>query len=142
QVNQFRPLLQQLSATAPAVDQAIQSGPGLRPLANQAQNAITQLDPLVGALNTSPWCATTPQCAQIRDQVQILVTLRDNGFFNQVADLGDHYNPSANATVAGTLADVQASVSSLNSAFGALGNPADITGNIHRLQDGISQLAS
>ncbi len=38
QVNQFRPLLQQLSATAPpAVDQAIQSGPGLRPLANQAQ---------------------------------------------------------------------------------------------------------
>ncbi len=40
QVDQFRPLLQQLSATAPAVDQAIQSGPGLRPLAEQAENAI------------------------------------------------------------------------------------------------------
>lgn len=141
-VDQLRPLLQQLSATAPSIDQAIQSGPGLRPLADQAQNAITTIDPLVSALNTSPWCATTPQCAQIRDQVQILITLRDNGFFNQVADLGDRYNPAADATVAGTLADVQASVSSLNSAFGALGNPTDITGNIHRLQDGISQLAS
>ncbi|MDV3133420.1 MMPL family transporter [Mycobacterium sp. 29Ha] len=142
QVNQFRPLLQQLSATAPAVDQAIQSGPGLRPLADQAQNAITMLDPLVGALNTSPWCATTPQCAQIRDQVQILVTLRDSGFFKQVANLGDRYNPAANATVADTLSDVQTAVSSLDSAFGALGNPDDVAGNIGRLQDGIGQLAS
>ena len=142
QVNQFRPLLQQLSATAPAVDQAIQSGPGLRPLANQAQNAITQLDPLVGALNTSPWCATTPQCAQIRNQVQILVTLRDNGFFNQIADLGDRYDPATNSTVGGTLANVQNAVASLDKAFGALGDPADLTTNLRRLQDGIGQLAS
>ncbi|KAA0112644.1 RND family transporter [Mycolicibacterium sp. P9-22] len=142
QVNQFRPLLQQLSATAPAVDQAIQSGPGLRPLSNQAQNAITQLDPLVGALNTSPWCATTPQCAQIRDQVQILVALRDSGFFNQIADLGDRYDPATNATVGGTLANVQNAVASLDKAFGALGDPADLATNLRRLQDGIGQLAS
>jgi len=142
QVNQFRPLLQQLSATAPAVDQAIQSGPGLRPLANQAQNAITQLDPLVGALNTSPWCATTPQCAQIRDQVKILVTLRDSGFFTQIADLGDRYDPATNATVGGTLANVENAVASLDKAFGALGDPADLATNLRRLQDGIGQLAS
>ena len=142
QVNQFRPLLHQLSATAPAVDQAIQSGPGLRPLANQAQNAITQLDPLVGALNTSPWCATTPQCAQIRDQVKILVTLRDSGFFTQIADLGDRYDPATNATVGGTLANVENAVASLDKAFGALGDPADLATNLRRLQDGIGQLAS
>ncbi|MFA7514473.1 MAG: MMPL family transporter, partial [Mycolicibacterium vanbaalenii] len=142
QVNQFRPLLQQLSATAPAVDQAIQSSPGLRPLANQAQNAISQLDPLVGALNTSPWCATTPQCAQIRDQVKILVTLRDSGFFTQIADLGDRYDPATNATVGGTLANVQNAVASLDKAFGALGDPADLATNLRRLQDGIGQLAS
>ena len=142
QVNQFRPLLQQLSATAPAVDQAIQSGPGLRPLANQAQNAITQLDPLVGALNTSPWCATTPQCAQIHDQVKILVTLRDSGFFTQIADLGDRYDPATNATVGGTLANVENAVASLDKAFGALGDPADLATNLRRLQDGIGQLAS
>ena len=142
QVNQFRPLLQQLSATAPAVDQAIQSGPGLRPLANQAQNAITQLDPLVGALNTSPWCATTPQCAQIHDQVKILATLRDSGFFTQIADLGDRYDPATNATVGGTLANVENAVASLDKAFGALGDPADLATNLRRLQDGIGQLAS
>ncbi|CPX75068.1 MMPL domain-containing protein [Mycobacteroides abscessus] len=142
QVNQFRPLLQQLSATAPAVDQAIQSGPGIRPLADQADHAITMLDPLVGALNTSPWCATTPQCAQIRDQVHILTTLRNSGFFTQIADLGDRYNPARNATVADTLASVQNAVTSLDNAFGALGNPADLAANLRRLQDGISQLAS
>ena len=142
QVNQFRPLLQQLSATAPAVDQAIQSGPGLRPLADQAQHAITTLDPLVGALNTSPWCATTPQCAQIRDQVRILLTLRNSGFFTQIADLGDRYNPATNATVTGTLTNVQNAVATLDKAFGALGNPDDLAANLRRLQDGISQLAS
>ena len=142
QIQRFRPMLQQLSATAPAVDQAIQSGPGLRPLADQAANAIAMLDPLVGALNTSPWCVTTPQCVQIRDQVQILVTLRNGGFFTQVADLGDRYNPDANATVAGTIANVQTAVASMDKAFGALGDPADLASNIGRLQDGISQLAS
>ncbi|MDQ2637627.1 MAG: RND family transporter, partial [Actinomycetota bacterium] len=142
QIQRFRPLLQQLSATAPTVDQAIQSGPGLRPLADQAANAIAMLDPLVGALNTSPWCATTPQCAQIRDQVQVLVTLRNGGFFTQVANLGDRYNAATNATVAGTLANVQNAVAAMDKAFGALGEPADLAGNIRRLQDGISQLAS
>ncbi|CQD11293.1 MmpL family transport protein [Mycobacterium europaeum] len=142
QAQQLRPLLQQLSATAPAVDQAIQSGPGLRPLADQAQNAIAVLDPLAGALNSSPWCATTPQCTQIRDQVQILVSLRDNGFFTEVADLGDRYNPATNATVTGTLTNVQSAVGALDKAFGTLGDPADLAGNIRRLSDGVGQLAS
>lgn len=141
QVQRFRPLLQQLSATAPAVDQAIRTGPGLRQQADQAQNAIAAIDPLVGALNTSPWCATTPECAQLRDQVQILVTLRHTGFFNQLANLGDLYQPGSD-TAAGTVADVQNAITSLDKAFGALGDPADLAGNIRRLQSGISQLAS
>ena len=139
-VDQFRPLLKQFSAAAPAIDQALQSGPGLRPLAEQADAAIATVDPLVGALNTSPWCATTPQCAQIRDQVQVLVTLRNAGFFTQIAGLGDQVGQ--NGTVADTLADVQSTVTSLDKAFGALGNPTNIAANIRRLQDGISQLAS
>ncbi|BBY99495.1 putative membrane protein, MmpL family [Mycolicibacterium fallax] len=140
QVDQFRPLLTQLSAAAPAIDQALQSGPGLRPLAEQADSAIATIDPLVAALNTSPWCATTPQCAQIRDQAQVLVTLRNGGFFTQVAGLGDRVGQ--NSTVADTLADVKTAVTSLDAAFGALGDPADMAANIRRLQDGISQLAS
>ena len=139
-MDQFRPLLKQLSATAPAVDQALRSGPGLRPLAEQADGAIATIDPLVGALNTSPWCATTPQCAQIRDQVQVLTTLRNTGFFTQVAGLGTPCGQ--NASVADTLADVQTAVTSLDKAFGALGDPANLAGNVRRLQDGIGQLAS
>lgn len=137
-----RPLLQELSATAPTVDQAIQSGPGLRSRADQAETALAVLAPLVDGLNTSGWCATTPQCAQIRDQVQILVSLRDNGFFTEVATLGDRYNPDTDATIAGTLADIQAAAAALDKAFGTQGDPADPAGNIGRLQDGIGQLAS
>lgn len=141
-MRQLQPLLQQLSTTAPNIDQAIQSGPGLRPLAEQAQNAIATVNPLVDALNAAPWCASTPQCAQIRDQVQILVTLRDNGFFNQVAALGDRYNPATDATVTGTLTNVQTAVDSLENAFAEFGKPADMAADIHRLQGGVSQLAS
>ena len=96
----------------------------------------------MGALNTSPWCAATPQCAQIRDQVKILVSLRDSGFFDQIADLGDRYDPATNATVGGTLANAQNAVASLDKAFGALGDPDDLATNLRRLQEGIGQLAS
>ena len=143
QLDQLRPLLAQLStSTAPGAQRALQSGPGLRPLAEQAETAIATVDPLVAALNTSPWCATTPQCAQIREQVEVLIALRTNGFFNQIATLGDGYGANSNATVAGALADVQTAATSFNKAVGVLGNPADAAGNMRRLQDGISQLAA
>ncbi|MCV7195769.1 MMPL/RND family transporter [Mycobacterium angelicum] len=142
ELQRLRPLMQQLSATAPGVDQAIRSGPGLRAQAEQAQNAIATIDQLVGALNTAPWCATTPECTQIRDQVQILATLRNNGFFSQLASLSDLYQPGGDRTVAGTLTDVQNAVTSLDKAFGALGDPTDLAGSIRRLQSGISRLAS
>jgi putative drug exporter of the RND superfamily len=142
QVERFRPLLQQLSATAPAVDQALRSGPGLRPAAEQAGNAIAAIDPLVSGLAGAPWCATTPECVQLRDQVQVLVALRNSGFFDQVAGVGDSYHANGNATVAGVLADLQGAMASFDKAVGALGNPADLAGNMRRLQDGVSQLAS
>lgn len=135
-----RPLLEQLTATAPTIDRALRSGLGLRPLAQQASTAVAAIDPLIEGLNTSPWCATTPQCAQLRDETQVLVTLRNDGFFDQVADLGDQY--SHNATLAGTLADIRTAASAMQQAVGATGDPADVVGNIHRLQDGVSRLAS
>ncbi len=72
----------------------------------------------------SPWFASTPECTQIRDQVRILVTLRDGGFFSQLANLGDMYQPGGD-TAGGTMADLQNTVTSLNKAFGALGDPAE-----------------
>ena len=60
----------------------------------------------------------------------------------QIAALGDRYNPATNATVTGTLTNVQNAVATLDKAFGALGNPDDLAANLRRLQDGIGQLAS
>ncbi|MGB9227337.1 RND family transporter [Mycobacterium sp.] len=142
QVSLFRPLLAQLAATAPAADQALQSGPGLRSLAEQAETAITTVDGLVSALDNAPWCATTPECAQIRDQAQVLATLRASGFFQQIAGLGDSYKPNSNATLAGVIVNMQNAMASLDTAFGALGNPADLTGMVRQLQAGVSRLAS
>jgi RND superfamily putative drug exporter len=139
-VPRLRPLLEQLGAAAPAIDQALRSGPGLRPLAEQAKTAIGAIDSLANALDTTPWCATTPQCGQIRDHVQALVTLRNVGFFDEITSLADQF--SDDATAAGTINDVQNAVDSLDAAFGAIGGPADLAGSIRRLQNGISQLAS
>lgn len=135
-----RPLLQQLTATAPAVDQAARTGSGLRPLAQQAATAIAAIDPLAEGLNTSPWCATTPQCAQLRDETQVLVTLRNGGFFDRVAELSDQFGD--NTTLAGTLADIQGAAAAMQQSLGVAGDPADIVGNVRRLQDGVSRLAS
>lgn len=135
-----RPLLQQLTTTAPAVDQAVHSGAGLGPLARQAAGAIAAIEPLVESLNTSPWCATTPQCAQLRDETRVLVTLRDGGFFDQIAHLSDQFGESA--TLAGTLTDIQHAATTMQQSLGATGDPADLVGKIHGLQDGVGRLAS
>lgn len=133
-------LVHQLDLAAPAVDQAIRSGPGLRPLANQAGDAIAVIGPISEELNRSPWCAATPQCAQLRDQSQVLVTLRNGGFFEQVGDLSDEF--SQHTTLAGTLHDVENAAANLQSSLGVAGEPGDLAGAIRRLQDGISRLSS
>jgi len=139
-VQRVRPLLSQLGVAAPAIDQALRSGPGLRPLAEQAKTAISAIDPLASALHTAPWCAATPQCGQLRDHIQALVTLRDVGFFDEIESLADQL--SQDGSVAAIVADVQNALESLDSAFGTLGGPTDFAGSIRRLQNGISQLAS
>ncbi|WP_310784977.1 RND family transporter [Mycobacterium sp. Z3061] len=134
-----RPLLQQLNATAPILDQAVRSGAGLRPLAEQAATAIAVIEPLAQSLDTSPWCATTPECTQLQEEIRVLVTLRNGGFFDQIAGLTDQFSP--NASLASTLTDIHNAATTMQQTLGAAGNPADLVGNIHRLQDGVSRLA-
>ena len=135
-----RPLLQQLNATAPALDQAVHAGAGLGSLAQQATTAIAAIEPLIEGLNTSPWCAGTPQCTQLRDETQVLVALRNGGFFDQVTRLSDQFGQST--TLAGTVSDIQNAATTMQQTLGATGDPDDLVGNIHRLQDGVSRLAS
>ncbi|OCB32182.1 hypothetical protein A5676_06415 [Mycobacterium malmoense] len=140
QLQDARPLLEQLNATAPAVDRAMRTGAGLRPLAQQAAGAIAAIEPLVASLDTSAWCATTPQCAQLRDETRVLVTLRDGGFFERVAGLSDQFGEST--TLAGTLSGIRAAAATMQQTLGATGDPADLIGDVHRLQDGVSRLAA
>ncbi|WP_231639539.1 MMPL/RND family transporter [Mycobacterium sp. Marseille-P9652] len=140
QLQEAAPLLQQLNTAAPAVDQALRSGPGLRPQAQHAAAAIAAIEPLVANLNSSPWCATTPQCAQLRDETQVLLELRDGGFFDQISSLGDQF--SQNTTLSGTLTDINTATRTMQQTLAATGDPADPAGNIRRLQDGVSRLAS
>ena len=134
------PLLASLTATAPAVDNAMRTGSGLRPLAQQATTAITALAPLIEAINGTPWCAITPQCAQAHDETQVLVALRDGGFFERVADISDQF--SRDRTLTGTLESVNNAVAAMRQALGALGDPADMRARITLLQDGVAQMAS
>ncbi|MDP7721651.1 MMPL family transporter [Mycobacterium sp. TY814] len=138
-VQNARPLLQQLNATAPGLDQAVRSAGGLRPLAEQAATAIAVIEPLVQSLDTSAWCATTPECLQLRDQTRVLVTLRNGGFFDQIVGLSDQF--SQNTSLASTLTGIENAATTMQQTLGAAGNPADLVGNIHRLQDGVSRLA-
>ncbi|KMO70989.1 RND family transporter [Mycolicibacterium chlorophenolicum] len=135
-----QPLLRQLDSAAPSIDQALRNGAGLRPLAQQAATAVGVIEPLIAGLDASPWCATTPQCAQLRAETQVLVTLRNSGFFDQVADISGHFRQ--NASVADTVAGVQEAAATMRHTLAAVGDPADLAGNVRRLQDGVSRLAS
>lgn len=135
-----RPVVEQLTVGAPAVDQALANGPGLRPLAEQAASAIGVIGPIVDGLDHTPWCSTTPQCAQLLSHARTLVTLRDGGFFDSVAVLGDHLGRGT--TLSDTLRSLQAAAQTMQQATSVTGSPTDLVGNARLLQDGVGRLAS
>ncbi|AYE98121.1 MMPL/RND family transporter [Mycobacterium kansasii] len=140
QTQRLRSLLQELSTTAPTVEHAIASGPALHHQAEQAQTAIATLEPLIAAISSWPACAAATECTQLHDQAQLLITLRDNGFFDHLTTLADLYQPDTNAG-GGTLAEVTRLITTLDNALGAAGS-GDLAANIGQLQTGVHQLAS
>lgn len=139
QLQNSQPLLQQLEDAAPTVDEILRADSGLRPLAQQAATAVTVISPLTDALTSSSWCASTPQCAQLRDEIQVLVTLHKGGFFDKIADLGDQVG---HASLSAMLAAIHNAATNMQRAIGAIGDPADLVGDIQRLQDGVRRMAS
>ncbi|MBF6150054.1 RND family transporter [Nocardia nova] len=136
----YQPVLQQLQAAAPAVDNVLRADAGLKPLARQAATAIPIIAGFSTTLDYAPWCAVTPECAHLRDQIRTLVTLNDSGFFDRIAGLGDQFG--SGATLTDALTTIQSAAGSMQQALGAIGDPADVAGEINRLQDGVGQLAS
>ncbi|WP_305781202.1 MMPL family transporter [Nocardia nova] len=140
QLQDYQDVLKQLQVTAPALDNAVRAGAGLEPLARQAATAIPVIAGFAATLDNAPWCAAAPQCAHVRDEVRMLVSLNDSGFFDRIAGLGDQLG--SGAAVTSTLATVQNAAESMREALGAVGDPADLAGEINRLQDGVGRLAS
>jgi RND superfamily putative drug exporter len=128
----------------PNVDHMVKDGLQIRPLAQRAAAAIAAIDPLAATLDASPLCAVTPECGALRDHVQTLVALRHEGFFDQIAGLGDEVTAqTADSSVSATITQLQGAADTLGRNMAVLGGPgADLTAQIARLQGGIGQLAS
>ncbi|MDG4667224.1 MMPL family transporter [Mycobacterium sp. 236(2023)] len=142
-IQRYQPALQQLNAMGPNVDRMVGGGPQIRPLAERAASAIAVIDPLAAALGASPLCATTPECGALRDHVQTLVALRHEGFFDQIAGLGDEVTAqTADSSVSATISQLQGAVDTLDRSMAVLGGSGDLPAQIARLQGGIEQLAS
>jgi RND superfamily putative drug exporter len=143
-IQRYRPALQQLNAMGPNVDRIVKDGLQVRPLAERAASAIAVIDPLATTLGGSPLCAATPECGALRDQVQTLVALHHEGFFDQIAGLGDELTAqTANSSVSATISQLQGAADTLDRSMAALGGGgADLPAQIARLQGGIGQLAS
>jgi RND superfamily putative drug exporter len=143
-IQRYRPALQQLNAMGPNVDRIVEDGLRVRPLAEQAAGAIGAIDPLASTLGASPLCAVTPECGALRHHVQTLVALRNGGFFDQIAGLGDELAAQTeNSPVSATLTQLQGAADTLDSSLGGVGGPrSDLPAQMQRLQGGIGQLAS
>ncbi|MDT5174152.1 MAG: putative drug exporter of the superfamily [Mycobacterium sp.] len=143
-IQRYRPVLQQLNATGPNVDRIVKDGLQIRPLAQRAASAIAVIDPLAAALGASPLCAATPECGKLRDHVQTLVALRQEGFFDQIAGLSDELTAqTSNFSVSATITQLQGAADTLDRSMAAFRGPgADLPAQIARLQGGIGQLAA
>jgi RND superfamily putative drug exporter len=142
-IQRYRPALQQLTAMGPNVDRIVKDGVQIRPLAEQAASAIAVIDPLAATLGASPLCATTPECGALRDHVQTLVALRNDGFFEQLAGLGDHVQAQTDSPVTAMIGQLQGAANTLDRSMAVLGGRGtDLPAQLVRLQSGIGQLAS
>jgi RND superfamily putative drug exporter len=143
-IQRYRPVLQQLNAMGPNVDRVVKDGVRIRPLAEQAASAIAVLDPLAATLSASPLCAATPECGALRDHVQTLVALRHDGFFDQIAGLGDEMQAqTADLSVSAMIGQLQGAANTLDRSMAVPGGRGgDLPAQIVRLQGGIGQLAS
>jgi putative drug exporter of the RND superfamily len=115
---------------------------------NMAEN-LEWIDPVVIALDGSPYCDSNPVCSSARDQFHTLQTARNDGTFERLAGQLQSTGPLSNLSQ--TVAKLTQSMKSLTGSMGPLGlaNPRGGTqsplGNMQKgldsLADGSRQLA-
>jgi len=109
-----------------------------------AADAIAAIEPLAAMLDGAPWCAGTPPCVTLREHVATLVALRNGGFFDQVAGLGDDLTAkSGQISIEPTISAIQEAADAIAPSLdgAATGQNAGLPAEIRQLQSGIGRLA-
>ena len=138
-IDQFRPLVDQVTAAAPILERLRDDAPELSRAARDADRAVAAVVPLVRALD-APWCSALPQCAALRDDAATLAGLQRSGVFSATGDLaaglGRAELPSGEALVGlgPTVDELSAGLRTLSA--------QDVPGKLAQLQDGVGRLAA
>ena len=100
--------------------------------------------PVVTALNASPICNADPSCSNTRIQLQRLVTARDDGTLDRIADLGRQLQSTQDAqTLSSTVNGLRGALDTAVNAMRALGldDPRSVRARLVTLQQGANDLA-
>ncbi len=100
--------------------------------------------PVLTALDASPVCSIDPSCRGSREELRRLVTARDDGSFDKVADLGRELQSTQEAqTLDSTVKRLRGAVTSAADAVHSMGldQPGGLQGRLAELRQGADALA-
>ena len=107
---------------------------------NMANN-LEWVDPVVIALDGSPYCDSTPVCSTARDQFHQLQTARNDGTLEKLAGQLQSTGPQSNLSQ--TVTKLTQSINSLSGSVGSLGlaAPGGTQSPLGNMQQGLDSLA-
>ena len=133
------------------LDNAVQLVGGMRAMGDAIgfnfDNVRTSFDwapPVLRALDASPVCAVDPSCSDSRLQLQRLITARDDGTFDKIADLGRQLQSTQGGqSLNSTTTVLRGALDKATSAIKAIGldEPGGIQARLAQLQQGADVLA-
>ncbi|MGD1172773.1 RND family transporter [Mycobacterium seoulense] len=112
--------------------------------ANFVANNSDWANPVLGALDNSPMCSAEPACVNAREELQRLVTARDDGTLGKISELARQLRATqAVQTLAATVSGLRRALSTVVAAMGSLGmgSPGGMRAKITFLQQGTNSLA-
>ncbi|OBG67163.1 transporter [Mycobacterium sp. E188] len=112
--------------------------------ANFVANNSDWANPVLGALDNSPMCSAEPACVNAREELQRLVTARDDGTLGKISELARQLRATeAVHTLAATVSGLRRALSTVIGAMGSLGmgSPGGMRAKITFLQQGTNTLA-
>lgn len=139
-------------ATFEEIDRAARLVDGLRMLGDILQvkfagysYKLDWIDPVVVALDTSPYCTFNPVCATARDQFHKLQDARDAGLLDGVLKLGQELSSAQPVkSVASTVRNLSAALQTVVNSLRALGvyDASTARSRLYSVQGGAGKLAS